>query len=200
MKRLLLTFLTAALTLAASAQTTYNEQLVVTVNGQSVDPISASIIVTDNGNGTCDFTLKNFKLNDSNPVGTILLQGVLMEDKGAYTAISTTQTIQITEGDDPDAPYWLGPMLGEVPIVLDGKFTATQLYANIDITMTVGAEQQIINVVVGDVNTAIGQVALTPSASAGQPVYTLGGVRVARSLSGSLPKGVYIIGGKKVIR
>ena len=41
----------------------------------------------------------------------------------------------ITEGDDPQYDYWLGPMLGEVPLEMTSRFTDSALSATIDITL-----------------------------------------------------------------
>ena len=48
---------------AAMAQN-YAENLVVSINGESTDPVPASIDVQKQENGTCTFMLKNFMLAD----------------------------------------------------------------------------------------------------------------------------------------
>lgn len=203
MKKTLLTFCLSLCALCgmAQTQTNYSEKLVVTIDGNSTDSIPAAITVVDNGDGTCDFSLKNFILADDQSavaIGNVDLKGVKMEKVDGVSNISTNQNIVIQPGDDPNygEDAWLGPMLGEVPIVLTGKLTATALYVNIDIDMseTLG---QIINVVVGqekNITTGIGSVKVTPSANA-TAIYTLGGVRVNKAT-----KGVYVINGKKVIK
>ncbi len=203
MKKTLLTFCLSLCALCgmAQTQTNYSEKLVVTIDGNSTDSIPAAITVVDNGDGTCDFSLKNFILADdqsSVAIGNVDLKGVKMEKVDGVSNISTNQNIVIQPGDDPNygEDAWLGPILGEVPIVLTGKLTATALYVNIDIDMseTLG---QIINVVVGqekNVISGINGVKVTPSANA-TAIYTLGGVRVNKAT-----KGVYVINGKKVIK
>ena len=155
MKKTLLTFCLSLCTLCgmAQTQTNYSEKLVVTIDGNSTDSIPAAITVVDNGDGTCDFSLKNFILADdqsSVAIGNVDLKGVKMEKVDGVSNISTNQNIVIQPGDDPNygEDEWLGPILGEVPIVLTGKLTATALYVNIDIDMS-ETLQQIINVVVG---------------------------------------------------
>lgn len=203
MKKTLLTFCLSLCALCgmAQTQTNYSEKLVVTIDGNSTDSIPAAITVVDNGDGTCDFSLKNFILADdqsSVAIGNVDLKGVKMEKVDGVSNISTNQNIVIQPGDDPNygEDAWLGPILGEVPIVLTGKLTATALYVNIDIDMseTLG---QIINVVVGqekNVISGINGVKVTPSANA-TAIYTLGGVRVNKAT-----KGVYVINGKKVVK
>ena len=203
MKKTLLTFCLSLCALCgmAQTQTNYSEKLVVTIDGNSTDSIPAAITVVDNGDGTCDFSLKNFILADdqsSVAIGNVDLKGVKMEKVDGVSNISTNQNIVIQPGDDPNygEDAWLGPILGEVPIVLTGKLTATALYVNIDIDMseTLG---QIINVVVGqekNVISGINGVKVTPSANA-TAIYTLGGLRVNKAT-----KGVYVINGKKVVK
>lgn len=203
MKKTLLTFCLSLCALCgmAQTQTNYNEKLVVTIDGNSTDSIPAAITVVDNGDGTCDFSLKNFILADdqsSVAIGNVDLKGVKMEKVDGVSNISTNQNIVIQPGDDPNygEDAWLGPILGEVPIVLTGKLTATALYVNIDIDMSESLGQ-IINVVVGqekNITTGIGSVKVTPSANA-TTIYTLGGVRVNKAT-----KGVYVINGKKVVK
>ena len=84
---------------------------------------------------------------------------------------------------------------------LNGKLRKNALYVNIDIDM-MSTLQQIIKVVVGSEKavTGIADVVApaTPARTSG--VYTLSGIRVADSLSAKLPKGVYVVNGKKVIK
>lgn len=203
MKKTLLTFCLSLCALCgmAQTQTNYNEKLVVTINEVSTDSIPAAITVIDNGDGTCDFSLKNFMLVGEDapmPIGNVDLKGVKMETIDGISTISTNQSIIIQPGDDPNynESQWLGPMLEEVPIVLTGKLTATALYANIDIDMTESLEQ-VINVVVGqekNITAGINGVKVNPSTNA-TAIYTLGGVRVNKAT-----KGVYVINGKKVVK
>ena len=203
MKKTLLTFCLSLCALCgmAQTQTNYNEKLVVKINEESTDSIPAAITVVDNGDGTCDFSLKNFMLVGEDapmPIGNVDLKGVKMETIDGISTISTNQIFIIQPGDDPNynESQWLGPMLEEVPIVLTGKLTATALYANIDIDMTESLEQ-VINVVVGqekNITAGINGVKVNPSTNA-TAIYTLGGVRVNKAT-----KGVYVINGKKVVK
>ena len=203
MRKTLLSFCLSLVALCgmAQTQTNYDEKLVVTIDGNATDSIPAAITVVDNGNGTCDFMLKNFKLvagENVLPVGNIVLKGVAMKEQEGVSHISTQQTIEISAGDDPsvNTDDWMGPDLGEVPIVLEGKFSPTALYVNIDIDMSETLEQMI-NVVVGQSNkvvSGIESVKVTP-ATQSTAIYTLGGLRVNKA-----NKGVFIINGKKIIK
>lgn len=54
------------------------------------------------------------------------------------------QTIQITEGDAEGVDYWMGPMLGDVPVVLKAtRLSDTEMVADIDIDMSATLEQVI---------------------------------------------------------
>lgn len=137
---------------AAMAQN-YAENLVVSINGESTDPVPASIDVQKKENGTCTFMLKNFMLalgEDVMPVGTIVLEGVTMTEADGQTTLETKQTIRIQAGNDANVSDdgWMGPMLGDVPIVMSGKIVGDNLLANIDINMS-ELLNQIINVKVG---------------------------------------------------
>ena len=191
---------------AAMAQN-YAENLVVSINGMSTDPVPASIDVQKKENGTCTFMLKNFMLADSEssiPVGNIVVENVNVENKGQYDAISTTQNILITAGTDENVPAddWMGPGLGEVPLVLNGKMMADNLFVNIDIDMSATLEQ-IINVKLGtdegfpEIPEGIEHI----DAAQGNAtvIYDLNGVRQMQPLS-RLAKGVYVVNGRKVVK
>lgn len=202
-KALLLIAAAWCMLLAPIAAQNYNEQLIVTVNGESTDSIPATITVVEREDGLIDFTLTNFMLvmgEEAMPIGNIKLVGIEVTAHDSYKEIKTSQNIVIEPGDIPNVPAtgWLGQYLGEVPIALEGILTDTRLYATIDIDMmaTLG---QVIQVVVGNAtNTGISQTVTTRPTQA-QGVYTLQGIRVADQLSDALPRGLYIVNGKKVL-
>ncbi len=133
---------------------TYDEKLVVSINGQSTDSIPAKIVVDHMSDGTINFSLKNFYLpadeEDADPmyVGNITLKGVTVEQAEGYETISTDQKITIEDGTDPSGVAWIGPFLGEIPVKLSGKLNDNKLFVNIDIDMQESLGQTI-NVVVG---------------------------------------------------
>ena len=204
MKKFLLTLVALCCTgLLPVAAQNYNEKLIVTINGESTDSIPASIIVEQREDGKINFVLKNFMLvagEDVMPVGNISLEGVDVVQEEGYKAISTNQTITIQPGDTTDIPAegWIGPILGEVPILLSGKLNDTNLYCTIDIDMQAMLEQTI-NVVIGQPLTT-GIHSATVADNATTRIFTLSGHRVPATSTDNLPKGVYIVNGKKVIR
>lgn len=199
MKKTLLSLLVALAGLSAMAQTTtnYDEKLIVSINGVASDSVPAAIIVTDNGDGTIDFSLKNFMLDDI-AVGNIDLKSVAKTSKGGYSEIQTNQTITIAPGDDPDVDTdaWLGPMLGEVPIDLSGKLDDTHMYVTINIDMMSSLEQMILVTVGQDAGfTTTGIKAVSAAKQQGTKAFTLDGRRAGKSA-----KGLLIVDGKKVVR
>ncbi len=196
MKKFLLTMAMATVAVFAMAQTAnYKDQLVVTIDGESSPAQESTIEVVDNGDKTCNLTLRNFYLIDSGfemPIGTIVLTNIPVEDtdKG-YSTILANQNIVIQPGDTEN--NWLGPNLGEIPVKLDGKMSADKLYCSIDIDMSASL-QQIIKVVFGSdfVDTSIDAVV---AEDGGALVFDMLGRRVKEIVA----PGIYIVNGKKTI-
>ena len=132
-----LAFLAALCCTVALNATTYTCHLKVVVNGIVSEQDQVQVDVTNN-NGSYDLSLKNFALvseGESIPVGNIEVIGVTGTDEFGYTTIIYNESVLITEGDDPQYDYWLGPMLGEVPLEMTSRFTDSALSATIDITL-----------------------------------------------------------------
>ncbi|MDE7377959.1 MAG: calycin-like domain-containing protein, partial [Paraprevotella sp.] len=93
---------------------------------------------------------------------------------------------------------WIGPMLGDVPVVLVAEMTADKLHCLIDIDMMETLEQ-VIKVTFGTPFKTTGIQKVVPSQNKSTRYYSLDGV-----LKGSdwnqLSKGVYIVNGKKVVK
>lgn len=146
--------------------TTYEGNLVVVVNGANTEPQAANILLTEQSDGKYTFSLKNFVLSSADgdmPIGNIVLPNLTMTEENGVQTIETNQTITITEGDDTDYEYWLGPGLEEVPVDLTATITDGTLVCTIDIDMMESLEQ-IINVyfapglkAVGDQNAPTGE-------------------------------------------
>ncbi|MBR0360972.1 MAG: calycin-like domain-containing protein, partial [Paraprevotella sp.] len=153
MKKTLLTIALAVFALCGFAQstTTYTDDLTVTINGESTEPQETNILVTENADGTYTLSLKNFMLGageDALGVGNIELSGITATEENGIKTFHVNQTINIAEGDAEGVETWLGPMLGDVPIVLSAKMTNEKLYCTIDIDM-MSLLEQIIYVVFG---------------------------------------------------
>lgn len=116
-------------------------QLTVTINGMQSQQSSNVFFNIHDDDVTADFSLPNFTLIDKSTemaVGNIFIPGItLTQDpqKEELLHFEFTGNIQITDGDDPNK-MWLGPMLGDVPMVLKGTFDEnTGLVVDIDIDM-----------------------------------------------------------------
>lgn len=143
MKKILLTILCAMTAFCAMAQSEkiYTEPLVVTINGESTDPQSASVSVITNPNGTINFELQNFFLSTGGaqaPVGNISIENlpVTKGDDGLnYISFEGSITIQPGNMEGVAQSDWIGPLLGEIPMKLQGKMNEEKLYVTIDIDM-----------------------------------------------------------------
>ena len=117
----------------------YTEPLVITVNGESSAPQNASVVVIDNCNQTINFELKNFFLANretSIPVGNIKVENLpITKGEDALDYITFEGIITIQPGDMPGVDMWVGPMVGEIPMKLQGKMNEEKLYVTIDIDM-----------------------------------------------------------------
>ena len=136
MKKFFAFFAAACCAMALSA-TTYTCHLKVIVNGivSEQDEVKVDVI---NNNGSYDLSLKNFALvaeGEAIPVGNIAVSGVQGVNEYGYTTLTYNEPVLITEGDDPQYDYWMGPMLGEVPLDLVARFSDSALNANIDIAL-----------------------------------------------------------------
>lgn len=200
MRKTLLTLFCAFTTLMLSAQSvkTYSDNLIVTVNEESTPPIPADVLVTDNGDGTINFALKNFCLgvgDDSLPVGNIAIDNLQLQDSSeGLKAFTYNGPLTITEGDKVGVDTWLGPMLGELPLELSGKLSEDKLYVAIGLDL-MDMMEQIIYVTFGtdDFETGIDQISVL-SKSIG--IYDLLGRKLIRPTSGQ----VYLRNGKKYIK
>ncbi|MDE7377960.1 MAG: calycin-like domain-containing protein, partial [Paraprevotella sp.] len=121
--------------MVAQAQNTvtYTDNLVVTINEESTEPQPTEIKVTTNADGTYTLALDNFMLGageDALAVGNIVLKNISGTEENGRIKLNTTQTIQIVPGTDETIPEeaWIGPMLGDVPVVLVAEMTADKLH------------------------------------------------------------------------
>lgn len=113
--------------------TEYENDLVVTINDQSMPSQPATIQLIKEIDGTTSLALNNFALGsgvEAIPVGNIKLTNLEIVDG----KIQATQTITITAGDNPEA---IGPFLGEIPVTVNATIGAdNKMEAVIDIPFT----------------------------------------------------------------
>ena len=122
---------------APTSSKSYTDYLVVDVNDEKSAPQESSMVVYNMSDGSKTLVLKNFVL-DGIPVGNISLAGVETDKEGAFT---TTQTINISNGDDPSQDSWIGPFIGDIPVVMTGTISEDKFVAHIDIDMQSTLEQ-----------------------------------------------------------
>ena len=193
MKKTLLTFLFAVATVVAMAQTTtYTDNLIVTIDGESTDPQETTIFVEQNTNGTYKLSLNNFTLGGMIQVGNIVLDGITATESNGIKSFQTSQDIFITAGEGNEED-WLGPMLGAIPVSLIGKMDAERLFCNIDIDMSESLGQ-IINVVFGE-EKAVTNIENITVENGAKVIYDLTG----RKVDAITTAGIYIVNGKKVL-
>ena len=149
------TLFSAMLMSIASFATTYNGTLTVTVNGEvSEQPTSVSI---DEANGSYKLSINNFMLvagEPTLPVGNIVIDHVPGAVNGGLTTLCTNQEIQIPAGNVEGIAEeeWLGPLLGNVPVEMNARFTG-EGYVVTDIHINMVELGQVIDVKFENVGT-----------------------------------------------
>lgn len=143
------TFMLVAFAAIAAYATDYNVPIIVTVNGVSAEQTGV-ISVVSNGS-TYDLTMKNFMLESPDgamAVGNVTLTGITPVKYGNAIILKTKENIIISDGDAPGVDFWMGPMLGLIPVDLQGVVEGENLRCviHIDLLETL---QQVIEVSVG---------------------------------------------------
>ena len=142
MKKIFTFFAAAALATSAFA-TDYSGKITVEINGEGGTQ-ETTISIVQNEDETYKLSINNFALDNNGSmmgVGNIVLDNMKGYTVNGVTTIVADQAIRITEGDDPNIAFWMGPLLGDVPIVLAAQFDGTNAKADIDIDMRTIMEQ-----------------------------------------------------------
>ena len=113
------TLMMVALTAMVARATDYDEPIVVNING--VATTQHGIITVNKQGDLYELTLKNFALNNDGSlmgVGNVTLTDIESQTVGSAVIFDVDRSIDITAGDDPNVPIWMGPMLGPIPVGL----------------------------------------------------------------------------------
>ena len=212
MKKTLLTFLaTFLLCGVAAAQDvskvlgTYVTDLYINIGApisEDSEPVPGVKVQLTQGTepGTVNFELRDFDMGEGMMLGDIVLPNIKLIDNGeagygfgenAPVSLTLMEVINAQANLNHETSYVRGnELMANVDVVWvveeDGETTEVPIYVR-------AAGTKLIPEGIGN----------TVSAVAGAKtsgVYSLSGVRVADSLSDSLPKGIYIVNGKKIIR
>ena len=136
MKKFFTFFAAAALAMSAFA-TDYTGNITVDINGEGSTQ-ETTISIVQNEDETYKLSINNFTLdNNGSPigVGNIVLDNMKGYTINGVTTVVADQSITIAEGNDPNITFWMGPLLGNVPIILAAQFDGTKAKADIDIDM-----------------------------------------------------------------
>ena len=130
----ILTLTAAALIAMSSNAKDYTNQLSVSLGGMPIGTQETTVSVTEQENGKYTLSLNNFKLEALGGIGNIVLTDVEGIANGDNTILSADQIITIADGDDPSVGFWMGSLLGEVPVSLNASISSDDnLYAVIKI-------------------------------------------------------------------
>jgi hypothetical protein len=146
MKKFLSVMAAACCAMALNA-TIYTCHVKVTINSTVTEQEEVQVEVNEN-NGAYDLDLKNFVLISEGvamPVGNVTVKGVEGVDEHGFTKLNFNGTINITEGNDPQYDFWMGPMLGPVPTVATARFIDTAISGDLFIDLS-STMNQIISV------------------------------------------------------
>ena len=197
MKHLLLILFAAVLSLGAGAQTrTFTDQLVVDMGGTTgtTAPLTATVYLTEH-DGKVDLELRNFVFKTptvNTAVGHIKLSDLTVTEDGDKKRFSGKGKAKITSGDLPGYFFWMGTFLSPLDMEAEGEFTADNLHFTLNFSVPIQGKMK---VKYGQRKTTGIQSAV--HAPADETIHTLDGRRV-----GTLPArgGIYIVGGRKVVR
>lgn len=209
MKKIFTLIISLVAVLSASAQgenlsslvaDKYDGKVVVSINGASSDPMDANVIIVKNADGTIDFTLKNFILQqgkDVMPVGNIALKGLALTagEVANTVTFASEQTINIEDGDPlPEVPMWMGPFLGPIPVRLAGKACIEAVDIDIDITMEALQQEVHVDFTYGDM-AVDGISSIKGDNAQNNKFFNIAGQRINAN-----QKGLVIMNGKKIIK
>ena len=163
MKKLFMTIAIAATAFMATTASaaSYTDQLSISLNGQEQDPQETTIYINDNGDGTADFSIKDFAFGFFE-VGDVNVTGVKAVVDGSTTAyyyegeasLPSDKMVAIALGHKVNVKIYA--------VVKDGK-----AYAEISLPVTMEGETLDVDCVFGKkIESAVNGVSVSKTASA----------------------------------
>ena len=155
MKKILFSALCAMIAFTANAQgLSFTGNLEVTVDGKGGSMPAEVLLTNGQDEDHVNLSIKNFRLSDGANdmyIGNIVIEGVNIEEdttnpEGDIAILKCSKNITIQPGTEPNDAEWLGPMLGEIPVVLEGNFDTENMSLNVNIDIDFQTLGQIINV------------------------------------------------------
>ena len=205
MKKILLSLVAVlAMTINATAQNindligTYKGDLYIslgeTINDETEAVPDQSIKIQAGKDASVNFALYNFSFGPMN-VGDIILTNIGVVKEGNVVKFSDEKPV--------DLSFMEGAILATAKINAEtSQIEGNKIVANLDVMwINTGADPMPIYVrFIGekDTTTGIDNIAMQQTAKEG--IYTLNGVRINANSLKNLPKGIYIVNGKKVIK
>ncbi len=177
--------------------TEYDGYLNISLMGSAITENSpATVEITDNGDGTCDFLLPDLSLEDLGSLGDIELKGVTVtEENGTYTYSGYEADMQLLDGEIVADVTLTGTITsdGTVNMVISVVWKVDDSTTlPVEVTFTTNQQGGISNILV------------SPDEGGLVDVYTISGVKVLSGVtveeaSDRLPSGIYVMGNKKIL-
>ncbi len=147
MRKLFTMLVASVMALAGMATTTFTGTLTVTINGELASKDVNSKIEVDKDGDFYSLSVNNFMFSGM-PIGTIKLTGIEGNTKGYVTSLYVNQSVTISAGDAEGVDFWMGPLLGSVPLQMFAYFDSYENHNNylsvdIDIDMVASLGQVI---------------------------------------------------------
>ena len=124
----------------------YADQLVVEINGTASPAQKATVTFRKYNNGTYTISLDKFMLNSKTPIGDVVIEDIIMTEREGVMVFEAKKNISIKASDE--TKLWMGPILGELPVVVNGKILGNKLYSTLSVDLIEKMGQKI-NVVFG---------------------------------------------------
>lgn len=136
MKKFFTLALAMLCTMGAMAED-YTEQMRVSMKGEQVEDYEMTVDLTQSEDGQYTLTVNNLIYYAAGmAIGNVVIDGIEAQadpDNPGVTELSVSKSIKIKSGDLSGYPVWMGPRMGEVPVVLDGKVGGGRLYFNVSV-------------------------------------------------------------------